>query len=214
MWAIWWARRRDIHDNEFQSPISTWCFINKYLEELEIASTRPNIVSPSSSRASHSRWLPPDDGFSKMNVDGGLSRQGDRGCAAVVCRDKTGQFLGASTLVFDGLKDPASLEAQACNEALALAQDLNIQQVVTASDCLEVITNIKKGAATVYASVLHDIQHRTTNFRDVSFRFEHREFNFETHALAKAASSLAVGRHVWPGILPDIICIPNSIVIE
>ena len=27
MWAIWWARRRAIHDNEFQSPLPTMCFI-------------------------------------------------------------------------------------------------------------------------------------------------------------------------------------------
>ena len=37
MWAIWWARRKAIHDNEFQSPLSTWCFITRYLQDLEIA---------------------------------------------------------------------------------------------------------------------------------------------------------------------------------
>ena len=37
MWAIWWARRKAIHDNEFQSPLSTFCFVNRYLDELEVA---------------------------------------------------------------------------------------------------------------------------------------------------------------------------------
>lgn len=35
MWAIWWARRRAIHDDQFQSPMSTFCFVNKYIQELE-----------------------------------------------------------------------------------------------------------------------------------------------------------------------------------
>ena len=38
MWAIWWARRRAIHDGEFQSPLSTMSFINCYLEDLSITS--------------------------------------------------------------------------------------------------------------------------------------------------------------------------------
>jgi hypothetical protein len=39
-WANWWARRKAIHDGEFQSPISTFMFINKYLEDLEVANVR------------------------------------------------------------------------------------------------------------------------------------------------------------------------------
>ena len=42
MWAIWWARRRAMHDNEFQSPLSTMCFITRYLQDLEIASEKKN----------------------------------------------------------------------------------------------------------------------------------------------------------------------------
>ena len=38
IWAIWWARRRAIHDEQFQSPMSTHLFIQKYLEDLELAS--------------------------------------------------------------------------------------------------------------------------------------------------------------------------------
>lgn len=32
MWAIWWTRRRTIHDDQFQSPMSTACFITKFLK--------------------------------------------------------------------------------------------------------------------------------------------------------------------------------------
>ena len=50
-------------------------------------------------------------------------------------RDKTGHYLGSSVVVFDNLVDPAILEAHACCEALALAQDLNIQRLVVTSNC-------------------------------------------------------------------------------
>jgi hypothetical protein len=37
MWAIWYARRETIHENIFQSPLSTHSFINKYIAELQAA---------------------------------------------------------------------------------------------------------------------------------------------------------------------------------
>lgn len=37
-------------------------------------------------------------------------------------------------MVYDDLVDPVNLEAHACNEALALARDLNLQKFVIGSD--------------------------------------------------------------------------------
>jgi hypothetical protein len=34
LWAIWTARRKAIHEEIFQSPLSTHTFINSYLSEL------------------------------------------------------------------------------------------------------------------------------------------------------------------------------------
>ena len=144
-------------------------------------------------------------------MDGGISRHGHVGAAAVICRDKEGLFLGASPLVFDGLNDAVALEAHACNEALALAMDLQLTDLLIASDCLEVVNSIGTSSATHYSPVLHEITARRRDFNHVKFKFEHRENNFEAHALAKAASSLPVGRHIWLGTVPDIICIPMLI---
>ena len=59
-------------------------------------------------------------------MDGGVSgRRG--GSATAVCRDAEGNFLGSSALVIEGVIDPATLEAIACREALALVEDLLIQ---------------------------------------------------------------------------------------
>ena len=74
MWAIWWARRRAIHDNEFQSPLSTMCFINRYLQDLEISSNRNPMVHGSEAKPRGRKWIPPGKDAAKMNVDGALSR--------------------------------------------------------------------------------------------------------------------------------------------
>jgi hypothetical protein len=47
----------------------------------------------------------------------------------VVCRSEAGTFMWASTLTISGLDNPATLEAMACREALALAQDLSLSHV-------------------------------------------------------------------------------------
>ena len=143
-----------------------------------------------------------------MNVDGGLSKIGDRGASTVISRDRHGLFLGASAVIFEGLLDPTILEAQACNEALALAADLHTQSVCVASDCIEVVTNIHTAAPCRYFAVLEEIKHRRRSIQDVHFLHENRKHNEEARALAKAAASLPLGRHVWLTTLPDIICIP------
>ena len=52
-------------------------------------------------------------------------------------------FLGASAVVFQGVTELATLEACACREALALAEDLAISKARIASDCLRVINDLK-----------------------------------------------------------------------
>jgi ribonuclease HI len=232
MWAIWWARRRAIHDEQFQSPLSTSCFITKYLQDLEsvprakLSTARgvhvrqkelhviPTIPQAPTAPDGRLQWLPPGAGYVKFNVDGGLSRNGKMGAAAVICRDRRGHYLGASALVLNGLTDPASLEALACNEALALAADLNVQFLHVASDCAEVVANIATQAPCRYVTILREIKHRSTSFQEVNLVHEKREHNEEAHALAKAASSLSTGRHVWLAFLPDIICIPINLQTE
>ena len=61
MWAIWWAWRRAIHDNEYQSPLSTFSFVNRYLEELGMANAESATSPRPAIQHRPTRWLPPDD---------------------------------------------------------------------------------------------------------------------------------------------------------
>ena len=60
LWAIWFVRRKAIHEHSFQSPLSTHCFIDRYIADLNLIKpeqgggrgTKQRVpqVDPSSSR--------------------------------------------------------------------------------------------------------------------------------------------------------------------
>jgi hypothetical protein len=68
------VRIRAIHDDEFRSPLTTMGFINRYLEDLDIAVVRVvHSHTPPSSNVRTRGWIAPDGDAAKINVDGGIS---------------------------------------------------------------------------------------------------------------------------------------------
>jgi hypothetical protein len=70
-------------------------------------------------------------------------------------------------VIINGLVDPPSLEALACNEATLLALDLGAKKCVIASDCMEVIMNMQKQSLCAYSTILKEINARRTLFNKV-----------------------------------------------
>ena len=91
-----------------------------------------------------SKWIPLPEAFLKFNVDGAVERSKNKGTIGVICRDSLANYVAASAMVINGLVDPPSLEALACNEATLLALDLGAKKCVIASDYMEVIMNMQK----------------------------------------------------------------------
>lgn len=86
----------------------------------------------------------------KLHVDAAVGRNGDRSAVAVICRDESGVYLGASAITIQEI-----LKALAGLETLSLATDLGCQRVVVATDCMETITHMKcdyRGPSTVTIS--------------------------------------------------------------
>jgi hypothetical protein len=75
-----------------------------------------------------------------------VSKSSLKGVAAAICRDHTGLYLGASTLVLPGVTDPSILESIACREALSFAADLGLSRLYVASDCKQVVEDIANGS--------------------------------------------------------------------
>jgi ribonuclease HI len=121
-------------------------------------------------------------------------------CEGDSCRllqDSSGVYLGSSAVVFDGITDPASLEALACREGLALAADLALSRIQIASDCKLVVEDIREGSMGRYGQIVKEFKHSCNQFDLCNVVHENRASNFEVHNLAKFVITRGVGRYIW-----------------
>jgi len=96
MWAVWHAKRKAVYENIFQSPLSTHCFVDRFMSDLDLSSPQSEITA---SKGRVPRWIPPPGGIVKINVDAALSKNSRGASAAAVARDASGKFMGASSVV-------------------------------------------------------------------------------------------------------------------
>jgi hypothetical protein len=122
--------------------------------------------------------------------------------------------MGSSAIVSPGVLDPATLEALACREALALMVDLSYRRFLVASDCKQVIADIVNGTGGKYAAIVREISMSRSTFDDVIFKFKGRRSNSEAHSLARLALSLDQGRHLWLLESHNIVSIPVTLDVE
>lgn len=148
----------------------------------------------------------------KVSVNAALSKTAIAGAVGAICRDENGVFMGASARVIDGINDPATLEAFACFEGLALAQDLNIANIQVTTDCLVVSREINDGSLASYGSILKEIAERRRHFNNFRVVHERRSFNTEAHNFARSSVVLQTGRHLWLGFSPDPVFVPINII--
>lgn len=78
LWAIWFARRKAIHENIFQSPAATHQFIESYFTEVQ-SLEKPAAPRPTATHETRQRWLPPRTDHEKVNVDGAFACAGPKG---------------------------------------------------------------------------------------------------------------------------------------
>jgi len=210
LWAIWYARRKAIYENSYQSPLSTHCFVERFIADLPTVAPKPRAEQ--STRDASARWIPPPPDFAKINVDAATSKNSASGSIAAVARDSSGVFLGASSVTVSGLSDPETLEVLACREGLALASDLLLQKVRLTSDCANAVRSIKGEAFGPYGHIVREITTTVVNFHKVEFVHERREANREAHMLARSALFDSCGRRVWLLSPPVGVCTQHVLI--
>ena len=120
LWAIWYAKRKIIHENIHQSPLSTYYFVERFLADLGTSKSTGNARQPT--QAKQTRWIPPPPGFVKINVDAALAKNSTKVTMAAVPRDEAGNFVGASALVMEGISDSEMAEVMVCRPGFGPAQ--------------------------------------------------------------------------------------------
>jgi ribonuclease HI len=136
-------------------------------------------------------------GYHKINVDAATTKVAKGGAIAAICRSETGLFMGASALTVQEDLSLAALEALACREALALAQDMHISHICVASDCLDVVNNLTMPYSGEYSMILTEVKRTASIFSDILFCHEKRGSNGEPHRLARSSVNLDFGGRLW-----------------
>jgi hypothetical protein len=138
-----------------------------------------------SARSSAPKWIPPPGDQVKINVDAAVAQTKNRGVVAEICRSPDRHYMRASVFACPGISELAILESIVCREALGLANDLQVSKYVIASDCLEVITALKKNYRPGFSTVLNEIRSCSSEFMVVSFIHENRVSSGHAHDLAR-----------------------------
>ena len=94
-----------------------------------------------------------------------------------------------------------------------MAQDLNIQSMIVASDSKGAVGAINNGSLGANGAIIAEVHSLGLNLV-CNFTFEGRAVNVEAHRLAKHAFSLGPGRHIWLGQPHDQRCIPLSMAFD
>uniref|UniRef100_A0A453ST20 RNase H type-1 domain-containing protein n=3 Tax=Aegilops tauschii subsp. strangulata TaxID=200361 RepID=A0A453ST20_AEGTS len=81
-----------------------------------------------------------------------------------------------------------------------------------ASDYQVVIKDIDQGTSAPYGAIIQEVIARKLSMTSCHLMYESRNCNFEAHHLAKHASSLDVGRHIWLGMPYDPVNISVNII--
>jgi hypothetical protein len=177
------------------SPFHSGGFVETFISELQVLHKLASTTC-GNAQAMLNQWIAPPQNIVKINVEAALLRNGSVAVVAAVCRDRTGIYIGASSITLVGISDP-TIEAFAVQEALALADDLYERRIYVASDCKIVIIDIMQKSATVYGDIIQEIVDRSSLFTNYSFSHEFRRSNTEAHNLANHPLSLGAGRHDW-----------------
>lgn len=145
-----------LHEDIFQSPLSTHCFINSFLADIEVLA-KPNSGQNQSVVSRPTAWLAPTVEHVKFNTDVAVMRNGSYGVVVAVSRDSVGTFLGVSCITFRNLSDPETLETMGVREASTLVEDLYVKKIHVAPDCKTVVNRVKQGSSAEYEAIIHEI---------------------------------------------------------
>jgi ribonuclease HI len=160
--------------------------------------------------AQKEHWLPPDQGWIKVNADGAMIQASGHGGGGVVARDHDGRFLAGSSHFFPSLLDPEHVELLACRKAIELANSRQMHRVVFELDSASVVSKlqVEESDRSVHGILIEQIKRELRNGRDFVVKWARRSANEVAHRLAKEGCELSSAR-IWLDVSPD--CIKNAL---
>jgi hypothetical protein len=198
MWAIWSSRNNWTHDRGFFDPVQALKMAKEALAVLGLPKKMTGVLP------GHG-WRPPEDDHIKINTDGGLDLEAQKGGARGVVRTRS-TCLGTWSKPYPGVTHPLTIEAMVLRDGVIFARLRGYQRVVMETDCLEMVNlwEARHGSRSTVAPILQEIGELALSF--ICFRVQHayRSANLPAHLCAKHACTLSLTSS-WIDVVPDFL---------
>ncbi|RYR68791.1 hypothetical protein Ahy_A03g015257 [Arachis hypogaea] len=186
IWTIWKARNNQVYNNiepNLESTINHARIIEKEYNSL-IKENNSKVRENNKGRPKPVIWRPPPYSWLKINSDALFSSGTKSGATASVIKDHTEKILGGSASVIQA-NSSLSAEAQAVREAVILAENLNIQNVIIETDSLQLVQTLKT-RITIWDidPIIQDIIDIQKRLPNCGFTWTPREGNRLAHSIA------------------------------
>ncbi|KAH9715856.1 putative reverse transcriptase/RNA-dependent DNA polymerase [Citrus sinensis] len=205
-WSIWSSRNLFIFkgkEEDAQISVGRAAAVVESYRRIKIPATQ--IVSQNQSN-NQQTWLPPPNGWYKVNVDAAIRPSNQTASLGVVIRDSRAKVVAAAVqnTIYKG--DVDCMEAEAINFGIQVAQNTNFLPMIIESDSKEVVDLAcnRKGSRTEIFWKIATIQDSLKRLGRVQIQHVSRSFNRIAHGLAKKALEY-VSSAVWLGNYPDEI---------
>lgn len=109
---------------------------------------------------------------------------------------------------YEGVTDPLSIELLACRDALAMAQEMGLQQVEIETDCQEIQRLWEAPQKSTGFHLIREMKEMSTLFQGFKLRFASRLTNSVAHRLARHSLQLSVLMLLYetiPGWLTELV---------
>lgn len=203
-WFIWKARNKVLFDGRVWSCASVLEKAMASCSEFKDASLAKPVSPTTQPPEPVLVWNPPPPTIIKFNVDGATNKEEGVVGVGIVARDHLGQILGASSVPFTGFFSPRSVEAMGFREALVIAANKGISNIIVEGDCAQVVQALTQ-ARNLFSdcnSILSDCLELLPLFSSCKFVHVKRYCNRVAHSLAR--QSLFSGKlEFWGGPVPQ-----------
>ncbi|KAK8369074.1 hypothetical protein V6Z12_A01G087500 [Gossypium hirsutum] len=181
IWALWFSRNRYAYENKLQSAEKLVTFITGFaLEHRDCA-----LILKHPKPRSIVVWMPPPQGWVKINVDAGIFAVNNRAVLRFIIRNDEGFVMGLGFKGHNLVHSVVIAEAIAVLHRLQFVLDMGFSKVVLESNSKLVVQNIQKRNEDYSETrpFTWDVQNLARNFSSCQLQFIAREGNKAAHAM-------------------------------
>ncbi|XP_059456541.1 uncharacterized protein LOC132186577 [Corylus avellana] len=141
----------------------------------------------------HSRWVKPDSGWVKVNVDAALDKKGGKMGFGLIMRDHEGQVIVAKNIMRLGTWKPAVAEVLAVYFGVISGQVQRVQQLIVEGVAKQITDAIQDEGQnhSLLGRLIDDVRLGLNAIPKLKVEHVNREANKVAHRLAKLALTQA-----------------------